>query len=175
MMIDVRNQENNMTIVIKKMETDKEIQEKAYVHWKSWQEAYIGIVPKAFLDDLTLEKCEYLALQRTDNILVAKKENRVIGFISYGPYRDSDLENNGEIYAVYILSEYYGMGIGYQLMQEACWLLKAYSRIIVWVFKENIKAIRFYQKCGFNIDGEEKRIILGKSVTAIRMSLNSET
>lgn len=33
-----------MQITIKKMETDDEIRGKAYVHWKSWQEAYPGML-----------------------------------------------------------------------------------------------------------------------------------
>ena len=45
-----------MNIVIKKMETDAEIKGKAYVHWKSWQEAYSGIVDQRYLDSLTLDK-----------------------------------------------------------------------------------------------------------------------
>ena len=48
-------------VVIKKMETDTEIREKAYVHWKSWQEAYSGIVEKKYLDEHTLEQCEEMA------------------------------------------------------------------------------------------------------------------
>ena len=50
-----------MNIVIKKMETDAEIKGKAYVHWKSWQEAYSGIVDQRYLDSLTLDKCEKIA------------------------------------------------------------------------------------------------------------------
>ena len=61
-----------MNIVIKKMETDAEIKGKAYVHWKSWQEAYSGIVDQRYLDSLTLDKCEKIAFRRTDNVIIAK-------------------------------------------------------------------------------------------------------
>ena len=50
-----------MGIILKKMETDEEIKGKAYVHWKSWHEAYTGIVSQEYLDKLTLEKCEKMA------------------------------------------------------------------------------------------------------------------
>lgn len=33
-----------MNITVKAMETDAEIRGKAYVHWKSWHEAYKGLV-----------------------------------------------------------------------------------------------------------------------------------
>ena len=61
-----------MTIKIKKMETDDEIRGKAYVHWKSWHEAYPGIISREYLDSHTLEKCEKLAFRWGGNILVAK-------------------------------------------------------------------------------------------------------
>ena len=47
-----------MDIVIKKMESDDEIRGKAYVYWRSWHEAYPGLVSEDYLDKLTLEKCD---------------------------------------------------------------------------------------------------------------------
>ena len=61
-----------MNIVIKKMESDDEIRGKAYVHWKSWQEAYSGIVDQRYLDSLTLEKCEKTAYRWPDDMIIAK-------------------------------------------------------------------------------------------------------
>ena len=60
-----------MDITIKKMETDDEIRGKAYVHWKSWHEAYRGIVSDAYLDGMTLEKCTDIAFKWPDNLIVA--------------------------------------------------------------------------------------------------------
>ena len=85
-----------MNIVIKKMETDAEIKGKAYVHWKSWQEAYSGIVDQRYLDSLTLDKCEKIAFRRTDNVIIAKDGDSVIGFVGFGKYRNDELENAGE-------------------------------------------------------------------------------
>ena len=31
-------------LILKPMETEEEIRGKAFVHWKSWQESYRGIV-----------------------------------------------------------------------------------------------------------------------------------
>ena len=135
-----------MNIVIKKMETDAEIKGKAYVHWKSWQEAYSGIVDQRYLDSLTLGKCEKIAFRWTDNIIIAKDGDSVIGFVGFGKYRNDELENAGEVFAVYILSQYYGKGIGYRLMQAALSELADYSKIAVWVLKENTRAIRFYER-----------------------------
>ena len=73
-----------MGIILKKMETDEEIKGKAYVHWKSWHEAYVGIVSQEYLDKLTLEKCEKMAFSWPDNTIVAKENGNVIGFVCYG-------------------------------------------------------------------------------------------
>ena len=160
-----------MEIAIKKMETDDEIKGKAFVHWKSWQEAYPGIVDRQYLNDLTLEKCESMAFRWPDNILIAKDGDRVVGFVGYGKYRDTELENTGEIFAIYLLAEYWGRGIGYRMMKEGLAQLKDYPQAAVWVLKKNERAIRFYERCGFRRDGREETIRLGSPVTEIRMIL----
>ena len=159
-----------MSIIIKKPESDREIKGKAYVHRKSWQEAYKGIIDQEYLDRLSLEKCEEMAFKFRDNVLIAKDNDRVIGFVGYGKYRGNDLQNTGEIIAIYVLSEYYGKGVGKELMNAALEVLD-YPEIVVFVLKENKRAIRFYTKCGFFPDGHEETITLGSPVTEIRMRL----
>ena len=75
-----------MDIIIKPMETDDEIRGKAYVHWKSWQESYAGIIDADYLSKLTLDGCEEKAFRWRDNLLVAKDGTRVVGFVGYGVY-----------------------------------------------------------------------------------------
>ncbi len=158
-----------MTVIIKEAQSEEERKGKAYVHWKSWHEAYPEIIDPSYLDALTLEKCEQIAFRFPDQLLVAKEEDRVIGFASYGECRDEDLSDTGEVYAIYLLKEYWGQGIGYRLMKEALQQLKDYSTIAVWVLKENDRAIRFYEHMGFQPDGKEAVIKLGTPVTEIRM------
>ena len=153
------------------MESDDEIKEKAYVHWKSWQEAYRGIIDQTYLDSLTLDKCEQIAYRWTDNILIAKDGDTVVGFVGCGKYRNDELENTGEVFALYILSQYYGKRVGYRLMQAALSKLADYPKIAVRVLKENIRAIRFYKRCGFRFDGSEKTLELGSPVVERRMIL----
>lgn len=158
-----------MCIIIKKMETDDEIRGKAFVHWKSWQEAYPGLVDQAYLDKLTLEKCEDMAYRWPDNLLVAKDHERVVGFVGFGD-RGEEAPDTGEIFALYVLAEYYGKGVAQQLMEAGLKQLEAYPQICLWVLKENQRAIRFYEKCGFIPDGEETvSAIIGAE--EIRMTL----
>lgn len=143
-----------VNITIKRMETDEEIRGKAYVHWKGWHEAYPGLVSQEYLDKLTLEKCEKMAYSWTDGILIAKDGERVVGFVGYGD-RGEEAPGVGEIFAMYVLSEYYGTGVGRQLMEAGLERLKGYPGVCLWVLKDNARAIRFYEKCGFCATGEE--------------------
>ena len=161
---------NNLEI--KTMETDDEIRGKAYVHWKSWHDAYPGLVDQGYLDAMTLEKCEKMAYSWLDNLIVAKDNNRVIGFVGYGD-RGDKAPDTGEIFALYVLAEYYGKGVAQQLMGEGLKQLSNYPQICLWVLKENKRAIRFYEKCGFVPTGEE---LINSNIRAaeIRMVLNHE-
>lgn len=159
----------HMDILIKPMETEDEIRGKAYVHWKSWQESYRGIVDDGYLDRMTLAQTEEKAFRWRDNILVAKDGDRVVGFAGYGPSRGE--EGVGEIFALYVLEEYQRRGIGYALMREALSRLEGCRGVVLWAFKENAKALRFYDRVGFRPDGEEKELVLGTPVKGIRMAM----
>ncbi len=160
-----------MCIEIKKMESDEEIKGKAYVHWKSWQDAYKGIVDQNYLDSLTLEKCVDIAFKWPENLMVAKDGDQVVGFVGYGKYHDEEIPEAGEIFAIYILEEYYGTGVGKALMQAGLDELD-YPAVALWVLKDNKRAIRFYEKCGFRLDGREEEIKLGSPIVEVRMIRN---
>ena len=160
-----------MNIVIKLMETDAEIRGKAYVHWKSWQASYSCLLDSAFLESRTLENCVSMAHRWAENTLIAKDGEKVIGFAAYGSCQDGDLRDAGEITALYLLAEYHAQGIGYRLLCEALDRLGECQRIVVWVMEGNERAIRFYERCGFQGDGKEKEIMLGSPRKEIRMIL----
>ena len=144
-----------MSILIKPMETDAEVRGKAYVHWKCWQETYPGLVSQDYLNRFTLQKSEEKAFQWRDNLLVAKEGDRVVGFVGYGAHGPED-PNTGEVFALYVLPEYQGMGVGRQLLDAALEKLSACPHLCLWAVKGNERAIRFYEKNGFRLNGEEK-------------------
>ena len=144
-----------MSVTIKKMETDAEIRGKAFVHWSAWHEAYAGIVSQDYLDKLTLERCEKMAFSWTENTLVAKEGERVLGFVAWGD-RGEEAPGIGEIFALYVLSECYGTGLGQRLMEAGLERLRDCPEVCLWVLKENKRAIRFYEKCLFRPDGTEE-------------------
>ncbi len=158
-----------MNIIIKAMETEAEIRGKAYVHWKAWQEAYPGLVSPAYLEKLSLEKCEEIAFRWPENTLVAKDGERVLGFVCYGGGGE-EAPDTGEIFALYVLAAYYGTGLGRRLMDAGLEQLRDCDQIRLWVLQGNERAIRFYEKCGFRPDGAEKELP-ALSAREIRMRL----
>ena len=167
-----------MTVIIKLMETSEEIEGKSLVHWQTWREAYDDLLPAEFQETMTLERCRFFSQKYPENTLIAMDGKKVVGFISYGNFRDETIQA-GEIIALYVLKDYYGKGVSKQLMHAAFVALDHFSEIYLWVLKDNKRAIAFYQKMGFTVDGQEKILDLGKPITEIRMvcksSLKSES
>ena len=161
-----------MKIIIKTMETPEEIEGKSLVHWQTWREAYDNLLPADFQETMTLEKCRFFSQKYPENTLIAMNGKKVVGFISYGNYRDETIQA-GEIIALYVLKDYYGKGVSKQLMHAAFVALDQFSEIYLWVLKENKRAIAFYQKMGFTFDGQEQILKLGKPVKELRMICSS--
>ena len=162
-----------MEIVIKPMESAEEIRGKAFVHWKSWQDSYKGVVDAGYLARLTLEKCEEIAFRFPESVLVAKDGETVVGFAAAGKYRgESGAEKDeGEVYALYVLEAYQRRQIGYALMRRALEMLSGCRAAYVWVLAENAKAIRFYERVGFRADGAEKELVLGAPIRVVLMAM----
>lgn len=134
---------------------------KAYVHWKSWQETYPGLVDEGYLSRLTLEKCQNIARRWPDNIIVAELDGKIVGFSGYGPCRNPGYEGIGEVFSIYILKEAQGLGIGRKLMDAAMEKLRNFDTIVIWVLKGNDHAFGFYEHYGFRFEGVEAPIMIG--------------
>lgn len=152
-----------MNLIIREM-LPEDVDRKGYVHWKTWQETYTGLMPSEKM--VTLEKCREIAKRWPENTLVAILEGNVIGFACYVPYRGSDLTNCGEVQAIYVLKEAQGYGIGRRLMDAALDKLSNYDPIVLWVLNVNQNAIGFYEHYGFHLDGTSAEISVG---TELRM------
>ena len=110
-----------------------------------------------------------MAFSWPDNTIVAKENGNVIGFVCYGD-RGEEAPDIGEIFALYVLADYYGKGVGRKLMDVGLEHIKRFPQVRLWVLKENRRAIRFYEKCGFLPDGSEMTSP-NISATEIRMTL----
>jgi len=145
----------------------------AEVHVASWQAAYRGIFPDSFLDNLSAANREAYWIDAIakgeSSLLVFEQEGIVIGLSSFGHSRDEDVDPNivGEIYAFYFDPQHWAKGYGSALAEESLKELTeaGYSEITLWVLKDNQRAIRFYQKLGFEADGTQKEDTWKDSIT----------
>lgn len=152
-------------LIIRKASVD-DARGKGYVHYQSWIETYTGLFPDDVMSRLSLDKSIEIAQNHPENTYVAIVEDKIIGFACYLESRDDDLEDAGEISAIYILKKFQGLGIGKKLIEVCYKELEKYSVISLWVLKSNMKSVGFYKRQGFTPDGKVK-ILHGEEV--IRM------
>lgn len=124
----------------------------AHVHVESWRTTYAGIVPQDYLDHLhEWERAELWldTLSRTDEVFVAEREDRVVGFAIGGPSRDRVEGCDAELYAIYLLAEVQRARIGADLLHELARSLheSGFGSMAAWVLEAN-PAYRFYERMG---------------------------
>jgi len=138
----------------------------ATVHVRSWQSAYRGLLPDAFLDTLSVERRSEVwnrILAETDlprtGTFVLQEGFEVIGFVHVAPTRDDDLPaSTGEVTAIYVTQRARGLGGGRQLMDAAKSSLKSagFAAAALWVLEANVGARGFYERQGWLPDGAHK-------------------
>ena len=154
----------------------------ASVHIASWQAAYQGLIPDEVLANLdygTRKSMWFTSLQRNPReTLVAVDGEEIIGIANFGCYRDNkDALSTGEIRAIYLLEQYWRKGVGSALLKRAVEAMAAsgYINLVLWVLNTNARAIAFYEKHYFALDGIEKTgIHAGVELNEIRMSRSLE-
>ena len=111
------------------MTTDAEMDERGFVHWKSWHETYVDLMPCEYLESMTLEKCVKIAHKFPQNTFLLKIDNKTVGFSCV----HKSAENTYEIVALYLLKEYHGKKLGYELLKYTISALHESQKIILWV------------------------------------------
>lgn len=141
----------------------KDIEAVVDIHMGGWLSAYKGILADEILDNLDRDRWlqRYRDQAASDgpwHTLIAVTD-RPLGHVAYGPYREQDSEeidpSVGEILSIYIDESVYGTGVGAQLMAAALQALPQ-PEVRLWVLEENLRARRFYEKCGLRPDGERE-------------------
>ncbi|MET9228057.1 GNAT family N-acetyltransferase [Lentzea sp. NPDC003310] len=140
------------------------------VHVQAWKDAYRGLVPDSVLDGRSVESCTAMwerSIPR-GGVWVGLADGEVVGFVAVGPSREPDAAF--ELYAIYVLASAYDTGLGYEMARAA---LAGEHDVVLWVFEENPRARRFYERLGFRVDGLEKtETIDGVELKEIRYRLS---
>ena len=141
----------------------------AHLHIDVWDDAYTGLMPQGILDERREKVAE--RVERWRDILgqerptwVAEDADGLVGFAGVGPARDNDVDIDLELYALYVRAAYWGTGVGFALFEQAVGDRAAY----LWVLADNERAIGFYERQGFRLDGTEDEHDEGRHVRMVR-------
>ncbi|MEK5037692.1 GNAT family N-acetyltransferase [Sporosarcina sp. FSL K6-3457] len=149
----------------------------AKVHVDGWRTTYKGIVPDAYLNNLSYESREQMWMSgvKQNNVYIAEDEDgQIVGFASGGKERTGKYEAYvGELYAIYLLEGQQGKGLGRKLIQIVVDDLKEkkLNSMLIWALEEN-PACRFYERlAGKPIDTAEIEIE-GKELSEVAYGWN---
>lgn len=148
------------------------------VHVRSWQPAYKGLLPQHYLARLDpVQRGQVWARHLSEGhqvgeaVLVAEADDKVVGFVNVGPSRDEDATAQGEVWAIYLLADFWGRGAGRVLMGAGIESLRGsgFTEATLWVLDTNKRARRFYESVGWAPDGASKQDDnRGFSITEVR-------
>jgi GNAT superfamily N-acetyltransferase len=149
--------------------TPDDAEDLAHLHIDVWDDAYTGLMPQGLLDerrDRIAERAERWRdiLAGNEPTWLAEDPTGLIGFSGTGPARDNDVDIELELYALYVRASCYGTGVGYALFEQAVGDRAAY----LWVLAGNDRAISFYERQGFRLDGTEDEHDEGLHVRMVR-------
>ena len=146
------------------------INEIAAVYVQCLQKTYEGCISKEYLNCITKETCiETLQKNYTYGAYIGPICVGTVVFCS-GQKTDQSAPS-GEILAIYCQKDYWGAGVGRQMLEFAIGELKTLGcdNVFLWSFTENGRADAFYKKNGFTIDtAGEKTINFGRDLSAVR-------
>lgn len=131
-----------------------------------WRAGYREIVDQEKLAQLPVERWRHevgVGLKRPVGdafTYVAEIDGSFAGYCYVAaPSRESDVGPEvAELVAMYIEPEHWRKGAGEALMRAAMERLSGlpYAEVVLWTFKENARAIAFYEGQGWRPDGSEK-------------------
>jgi len=134
----------------------------AELHVATWRETYSHLLPAEFFTEDHVQGRHVmwhriLGNPRQDwNIHIAEHNGRIVGFAfagaSYGA-EGQDLPRDRQLFSLYVSAAFHGTGTGQALLDAAV----GDGGAMLWVAKENPRAVAFYRRNGFAFDGTEQK------------------
>jgi ribosomal protein S18 acetylase RimI-like enzyme len=143
-----------------------DVPDLARIHVEGWRGAYSGLVPQDHLDGLRVEdkkaQWQRWLAEGTTALIARDGAGAPAGFVSFGRLRTpppglSPIRPvySGEIYALYLMPQFWRQGLGRHLMRDGALGLRAmkHKSLCLWVMEGNKRAVAFYkalggQRCG---------------------------
>jgi GNAT superfamily N-acetyltransferase len=153
--------------------TPEDAEAIARVSVTTWQAAYREILGEA-VDGLSVEDAAERRRAWLESpparafTLVGELYGRIEGFANAGPCRDGSAA--GELYAIYVLPQAWGTGLGHALMGAVVDGLRerGFADAVVEVLVANDRARHFYEREGWSYEQEHDGEFLGVAVREAR-------
>ena len=153
----------------------------AIVLIETWRSTFRGVLSAEFLSNLSIERQieSYYKIVLNPQVccFVAIRNNRrIVGFCCGGPNRSPLMPALAEIYAIYVLDDHHGQGIGEDLFRNVSRRLASTlgSGLIVWVIASNIFR-PFYERLGGRETSSEEITLGDEKVLQIAYGISSDT
>jgi GNAT superfamily N-acetyltransferase len=125
------------------------------VYVESWRTTYQDLAPPAFVDGISEASASKIFQESLGSsahsyfMNVVEQDGRIVGFADGGKERSHPERGIGELYAIYLLKEVQGQGIGRALFEASRASLRqaGMDRMVVWVLEES-PARKFYEALG---------------------------
>ena len=135
----------------------------AYIQAESWKSGFGNIISAEEMEKHTniarIEQMHANVLTHhiaEGSILSVDDKSHCIAFWSKS--REEGDDNRAELICIHSLQENWGKGYGSVMMEQVLKDIKnaGYPEVILWVFEDNIRARRLYEKWGFVLTEEKK-------------------
>ncbi|MGZ6549002.1 MAG: N-acetyltransferase family protein [Tumebacillaceae bacterium] len=145
------------------------------VNVDSWRSSYRGIVPDAFLDEMSYEAMEerwtnILRMEQPPIVFVAEDEvnGTILGYVSGGKGREHVDKYEAELYAIYLRQDAQQKGLGRRLMLALTKKLieAGMTSMYLWVLAEN-PSRTFYETLDGHFVAEQTLTIGGVELVEV--------
>jgi GNAT superfamily N-acetyltransferase len=159
-----------MTVALRDAEL-ADMAELGILQLTCWREAYSHLLSPQFFSTVTAADRGarwtqiFGQMAPPERLLLAVDGDDLVGFACGGPSVEEASPRERELYALYIRHEHYGTGLGAALLDAAIGSGPAQ----LWVAAENPRAIAFYQKHGFELNGDADVVEFMERMPELRM------
>lgn len=149
-----------MVLTVRPAESS-DVERLASLHVATWRETYAHLLPQDFFDEAHSRMRHRMWTRILGNprdewtVRIAEIEGRACGFAMSGPSivpDDQDPPRDRQLLNLYVSVAHHGSGVGQALLDEAL----GPGPAMLWVAQQNPRAVAFYRRNGFELDGAEQ-------------------
>ena len=148
---------------------------------RAWEATYRGMIPDPVLDEWIAGTTDgwrsivELNGGTAERAWVAERDGSLLGFATTSPGKDDWLPSprgSGELRNLYLDPDVVGTGVGRLLYEHAIDDLRerGFDPLVVWAFRDNVRARRFYERMGLSLDAEHVWVLGDVACPIVRFS-----